>query len=130
MAHDEELRHILGQLGGSRLEDVTDQLIALFRVPAWWEEAFEAHFGAQGASGALPDPATRHAVKACIRTLLTRVHHEERQILLREIERLSEAFLARDMSPAALASARQLYTWLRQGLRQADGEENTPAGER
>jgi len=124
MAQDDELQHILGQLGGGRLEDVTDQLIALFRAPTWWEEAFETQFGAQGSRGAVLDTATRHAVKACIRTLLTRVHHEERQRLLREMEDLSATFFATERCPAEHAAARQLYAVLRQGLRQADGEED------
>lgn len=123
MEKDEALRSIFGQLGGGRLEDVTDQLIALFRAPPWWEDEFEQQFGARGSSGALPDVATREAVKAFIRTLLTRVHHEERQKLLREIERLSTAFLAEHAHPAGLASARHLHAFLLHSLRQADGDD-------
>lgn len=127
MATDDDLQHILGQLGGGRLEDVTDQLIALFRAPTWWEEAFEVQFGTQGSRGAVLDTATRHAVKAFIRTLLTRVHHEARQRLLGEMARLSALFFATEVCPDEHAAARHLDAWLRQGLRQADGEED-PSG--
>src|SRR2546428_8292472 len=79
MDKEADLLKILGTLSGSRLEDVAEQLIAFFRPPEWWEEAFDAYCVAQqGALGALQDAATRDAVKACIRTLLTRAQREER----------------------------------------------------
>ena len=121
MDKDERLRAILGQLRGGRLEDVTDKLLALFRAPDWWEEEFEQHCVARGASGALQDADTCEAVKAFIRALLTRVQHEERQQLLRDIEQISETFFAGVVSPEETTSARQLSAWLLHDLRHKYG---------
>src|SRR5215471_13389837 len=108
MDTDKRLRNILGQLRGGRLEDVADQLMALFRAPEWWEEEFEKQCVARGSIGALQDPDTCDAVKAFIRALLTRAQHEERQKLLLDIERISEAYFAGAASPEETASARNL----------------------
>ena len=121
MDKDDRLRNILGQLRGGRLEDVADKLLALFRAPDWWEEAFEQHCVARGASGALQDADTCEAVKAFIRALLTRVQHEERQQLLMDIARISEAFVAGAASAAETASARQLSAVLLHDLRDKYG---------
>jgi hypothetical protein len=117
MDKDDRLRNILGQLRGGRLEDVADKLLALFRAPDWWEEEFEQHCVARGASGALQDADTCEAVKAFIRALLTRAQHEERQKLLMDIERISETYFASTGSPAETASARQFYAVLLHDLR-------------
>src|SRR5262245_58618970 len=90
MDTDDKLRCIFGNLRGGRLEDVADKLIALFRAPDWWEEAFEQQFMARGSIEAFQDAEKCDAVKAFIRTLLTRAQHEERQQLLTDIERLRE----------------------------------------
>ncbi len=125
MDKDAELLKILGALSGRRIEDIADQLVALFRPPAWWEEAFEAQCEAQGVLSALQDADTRDAVKAWIRTLLTRAHHEACQQVMRAIERRRETVLAGGGSPAAQKIALHLYADLLQELRQHDG---TPPG--
>jgi hypothetical protein len=125
MDKDERLRNILGTLRGGRLEDVADKLLALFRAPEWWEEAFEQQCVARGSLGALQDADTRDAVKAFIRALLTRVQHEERQKLLMDIARISETFVAGAARPEETASARQLAAVLLHDLRHKD--ETPPA---
>jgi hypothetical protein len=121
MDKDDRLRNILGQLRGGRLEDVADKLLALFRAPDWWEEAFEQHCVARGASGVLQDADTCDAVKAFIRALLTRAQHEARQQLLMDIARISETFVAGAASAAETASARQLSAVLLHDLRDKYG---------
>jgi hypothetical protein len=120
MDKDDRLRKILGTLRGGRLEDVADKLLALFRAPEWWEEAFEQQFMARGSRGALQDADTCDAVKAFIRALLTRAHHEARQQLLMDIARISETFFAGAARPEETASARQLYAVLLHDLRHKD----------
>jgi recombinational DNA repair protein RecR len=115
---EEELRKIFGQLSGGRLEDVADKLLALFRAPEWWEAEFDAQFVVRGSIGTLQDADQRDAVKAFIRTLLTRVQHEERQQCVRDIERLRETVLAGAGSPEEQRTARHLYAVLLQTLRQ------------
>ena len=117
MDKDERLVKILGQLRGGRLEDVADKLLALFRAPAWWEEEFDKQFVARGSRGALQDTDTCDAVKAFIRALLTRAHHEERHKLLVDLERISATYFAGARSPEETASARQFYTMLLHNLR-------------
>ena len=121
MDKDDRLRNILGKLSGSRLEDVADKLIALFRAPEWWEEEFEKLFVAPGSRGALQDADTCDAVKAFIRALLTRAQHEERQKLLMDIERISATYFAGAASPEETASARKLSALLLHDLRHKDG---------
>jgi hypothetical protein len=108
MDTDDKLRNILGQLRGGRLEDVADKLIALFRPPEWWEEEFAQQFVVRGSIGAFHDAETCEAVKAFIRTLLTRVQHEARQQLLMDIAQISETFCAGAASPEEAAAARTL----------------------
>ena len=117
MDKDKRRRNILGTLRGRRLEDVADKLLALFRAPEWWEEAFEQQCVARGSRGALQDADTGDAVKAFISALLTRAQHEERQKLLMDIERISETYFASTGSPAETASARQFYAVLLHDLR-------------
>ena len=121
MDKEEDLHSIFRQLSGGRLEDIADKLIALFRVPEWWEEEFDTQFVARGSLGAFQDADKRDAVKAFIRTLLTRAQHEERQKLLLEIDRLSATFFAGGASPGEQAGAQKLYALLLHGLRQQDG---------
>jgi hypothetical protein len=124
-----DLLKILGTLSGSRLEDVAEQLIAFFRPPEWWEEAFDAQCLAQGDLGALQDAATRDAVKACIRTLLTRAQREARQQVIRTIERRRATVLAGAGSPEEHRIAMHLYADLLHALRQHDGAPpDTPEG--
>ena len=103
MDTDDKLRRIFGNLRGGRLEDVADKLIALFREPEWWEEEFEKQFVAHGSIEALQDAEKCDAVKAFIRTLLTRAQHEERQQFLRDIERIQETVFAVAASPEEIA---------------------------
>jgi hypothetical protein len=121
MDKDAELQKILGTLSSRRLEDVAEQLIALFRPPEWWEEAFEAQCGAQGTLRALQDADTRDAVKAWIRTLLTRAQREARQQVIMTIERRRATVLAGTGSPEEHRIAIHLYADLLQELRQPDG---------
>jgi hypothetical protein len=121
MDTDADLLKILGTLSGRRLEDVADQLIALFRPLEWWEEAFEAQCVAQGTLSALQDADTRDAVKAWIRALLTRAQREERQQVMRTIERRRESMLAGRGSPEEQRIALHLYADLLEELRQDDG---------
>ena len=121
MDKDERLQKILAQLSGGRLEEVADKLRALFRQPEWWEEAFDKQFVARGSIGALQDADTCDAVKAFIRTLLTRAHHEARLLLLMDIARISETFCAGAASPEEAASARKLYVLLLHDLRHKYG---------
>ena len=72
---------------------------------------------ARGTRGALQDTDTCDALKAFIRALLTRAHHEERHKLLVDIERISATYFAGAGSPAETASARQFYTVLLHDLR-------------
>jgi hypothetical protein len=125
MDKDADLRKIVGTLSGSRLEDVADQLIALFRAPEWWEEEFEAQCVARGPLGALHDAATRDAVKACIRALLTRAQRAERQKVIVAIEHHRDTVLAGAGSPAEQQTTMHLYADLLQALRHHDG---TPPG--
>jgi len=118
MDKDERLQKILGQLSGGRLEEVADKLIALFRQPEWWEEEFDKQFVARGSIGALQDADPWDAVKAFIRTLLTRAQHEARQQLLMDIARISETFCAGAASPEEAAAARKLSVLLLHDLRQ------------
>src|SRR5215467_15402432 len=117
MDKDDALLKILGRLRGGRLEDVADKLIALFRQPEWWEEEFDKQFVARGSIGVLQDADTGDAVKAFIRTLLTRAQHEARQQLLMDIARISETFCAGAASPEEAASARKLSGLLLHDLR-------------
>src|SRR5262245_644045 len=117
MDKDERLVKIVGQLRGGRLEDVADKLLALFREPEWWEEEFDKQFVARGYRGTLQDTDTCDAVKAFIRALLTRTHHEERHKLLGDIARISAIYFAGAGSPEETASARQFYTMLLHDLR-------------
>jgi len=121
MDKDERLQKILGQLSGGRLEEVADKLIALFRHPEWWEEEVDKQFVARGSIGALQDADTCDAVKAFIRTLLTRAQHEARQQLLMDIARISETFCAGAASPEEAAAARKLAVLLQHDLRQTYG---------
>jgi hypothetical protein len=123
MDKEADLLKILGTLRSSRLEDVAERLIALFRPPEWWEEAFEAHCGAT--LGAWQDTDTRDAVKACIRTLLTRAQHEERQKVIVAIERRRDTVLAGAGSPEEHRIAMHLYADLLHELRHQDA---TPRG--
>jgi len=125
MDKDTELRKILGTLSSRRLEDVAEPLTDLFPPPAWWEEAFEAQCGAEGALRALQDADTRDAVKACIRALLTRAQREERQQVIGIIECHRATVLAGTGSPEEKRIAMRLYADLLQELRQPDG---TPPG--
>ena len=79
MDKEEELIKILGKLSGRSIEDVADKIIALFRAPEWWEEAFDEKFVARGSMEAFQDAEKCDAVKAFISALLTRVTREERQ---------------------------------------------------
>ena len=118
MDTDDKLRSIFGNLRGGRLEDVADKLIALFREPDWWEEDFEKQFVARGSIEALQDTEQCDAVKAFIRTLLTRAQHEERQKLLTDIARLRENCFASAASPEETSAAVKLYDCLLHDLRQ------------
>ena len=120
MDTDDALRKILGRLSGGTLQDVADHLIALFRQPEWWEAAFDAQCVAGGSIGALQDAAQQVAIKASIRTLLTRAHHEERQKLLMDIEGLRDAFCAGGDSAEAHAAVKQFAACLLHALRQQD----------
>lgn len=129
MDKDERLLKILGELSGGRLEDVADKLMALFREPAWWEEEFDKQFVARGTRGALQDPDTWDAVKAFMRALLTRAHHEERHKLLGDMERISATYFAGAGSPEETASARPFSTMLLHDLRhQSETLPATPGG--
>jgi hypothetical protein len=121
MDKDEAFRNILRKLRGGRLEDVADKLMALFREPEWWEEEFDAHFVTRRSLEAFQDAETRDAIKAFISALLTRAQHEERQKLLRDIERLGETFFTSGERPEEPSSARQLYAFLLHALRQQYG---------
>ena len=121
MDKDERLQKILGQLSGGRLEEVADKLIALFRQPEWWEEEFDKQFVARESISALQDADTGEAVKAFIRTLLTRAQQEARQQLLMDIARISETFCAGAASPEEAAAARKLSVLLLHDLRQTYG---------
>jgi hypothetical protein len=121
MDKDDRLRNILGQLRGGRLEDVADKLLALFRAPDWWEEEFEQHCVARGASGVLQDADTCDAVKTFIRTLLMRAQHEARQQLLMDIAQISETYCAGAARPEEAASARHLSALLLHDLRHKYG---------
>jgi hypothetical protein len=116
MDTDDKLRKILGQLRGGRLEDIADKLIALFRPPEWWEEEFAQQFVARGSISAFHDADTCEAVKAFIRTLLTRAQHKARQLLL-DMAQLSETFCAGATSPEEAAAARKLAGVLLHDLR-------------
>jgi hypothetical protein len=118
MDKDEELLRVLGKLRGGRLEDIADNLIALFREPEWWEEEFDAKFVARGSLGAFRDADKRDAVKSFIRALLTRVQQEERQKLIMEIESLRDACITVRENPEEQSSAMKLYAFLLQSLRQ------------
>ena len=118
MDTDDKLRSIFGNLRGGRLEDVADKLIALFREPDWWEEDFEKQFVARGSIEAFQDAEKCDAVKAFIRTLLTRAQHEERQKLLTDIARLRENVFASAASPEETSGAVKLYDCLLHDLRQ------------
>jgi len=126
METDDALRKIFGRLSGGTIEDVADHLMALFHAPEWWEAAFDAQCVAGGSIGALPDAAQQVAIKACIRALLTRAQHEERQLLLRDIEGLREAFCAGGGSPEEHVSVRTFVTFLLHALRQQDGTPSAP----
>jgi hypothetical protein len=121
MDTDDKLCNILGQLRSGRLEDVADKLIALFRPPEWWEEEFEQEFVARGFISALHDADTCEAVKAFIRTLLTRAQHEARQQLLLDMAQISETYCAGATSPEEAAAARQLSALLLHDLRHKYG---------
>jgi hypothetical protein len=121
MDKDERLLKILGQLRGGRLEDVADKLMALFRAPEWWEEEFDKQLVARGSRGALQDTDTCDAIKAFIRTLLTRAQHEARQQLLMDIAQISETFCAGATSPEEAAAARKLAVVLLHDLRHKYG---------
>ena len=121
MDTDDKLRNILGRLSGGRLEDTADKLIALFRSPEWWEEEFEQQFVARGSRGAFHDAETCDAVKAFIRTLLTRTQHEARQQLLMDLAQISETFCAGATSPEEAAAARKLAVVLLHDLRHKYG---------
>ncbi len=129
MDTDETLRHILGTLRGGRLEDVADKLIDLFRAPEWWEAEFEAQCIAGGSIGVLQDAAQHDAVKACIRTLLTRAQHEERQKLIMDIERISEAFFEGGGSPEEHTSVIKFSAFLLHALRQQNESVRTTIDE-
>ena len=118
MDKEEELRKIVGQLSGGRIEDVADKIMAFFRTPEWWEEEFDEKFVARGSMEAFQDADKRDAVKAFISALLTRVKHEERQQVVRDIERLSETFLAGMGSPEETRTAMHLYSLLLHAIRQ------------
>ena len=118
MDKEEELRNIFGQLHGGRLEAVADKLLAFFRPPAWWEAAFDAQFVARGSLEAFQEADKRDAVKAFISALLTRVKHEERQQVVRDMERISDTVLAGMGSPEETRTARHLYAGLLHALRQ------------
>jgi hypothetical protein len=128
MDKDEELLRILGKLRGGRLEDLADNLIALFREPEWWEEEFDAKFVARGSLEAFQDAEKRDAVKSFIRVLLTRAQHEERQKLLMEIERLKDACITVSESPEEQAAAMKLYAFLLYSLRQQAGTPQAKPG--
>src|SRR5262245_55050307 len=117
MDTDDKLRRIFGNLRGGRLEDVADKLIALFRAPDWWEEVFEQQFVARGSIEAFQDAEKCDAVKAFIRTLLTRAQHEAHQQLLTDIERLREHVFAMAASPEETSAAVKLYDVLLHDLR-------------
>jgi len=121
MDTDDKLRNVLGQLRGGRLEDVADKLIALFRPPEWWEEEFEQQFVTRGSIGALHDADTCEAVKAFIRTLLTRAQNEARLLLLMDIAQISEIFCAGAASPEEAAAVRKLSVLLLHDLRHKYG---------
>ncbi len=118
MDKEEGLRKIFGQLRGGSLEDVANKIMAFFRAPEWWEEAFDEQFVARGSMGTFQDAEKRDAVKAFISALLTRVKHEERQKLVMDIESLRETFLDVVGSPEEKMTARQLYAFLLHSLRQ------------
>jgi hypothetical protein len=117
MDKEEELRNIFGQLRGGSLEDVAAKLMAFFRAPEWWEEAFDEQFVVRGSMGAFQDAEKRDAVKAFISALLRRVIHEERQKFVMDIERIRETFLAGVGSPEEQRKARQLYAFLLHAIR-------------
>ena len=121
MDTDHKLRKILGTLRGGRLEDVVDKLLALFREPAWWEEAFAQQFGARGSMGAFQDDDMCDAVKAFIRALLTRTQYEERQQFLRDIVRLQATICAGAERPEEIAAAMQRCVLLLHDLQQKYG---------
>src|SRR5207237_8954458 len=112
----------------SRVEDVADKIIALFRAPEWWEEEFDAQFVARGSIGAFQDAETRDAVKAFSSSLLTRAQQEERQKLIREIESLRDAFFTDGDSPEDKSSAMQLYAFLLNDFRQKYGTPQAKPG--
>ena len=118
MDKEEELRKIFGQLRGGSLEDVADKIMAFFRPPEWWEEAFEEQCVTRGSMGAFQDAEKRDAVKAFISALLTRVKHEERQKLVMDIESIRDTFLEGVGNPEEKRTARQLYAFLLHTIRQ------------
>jgi hypothetical protein len=69
----------------------------------------------------LHDADTCEAVKAFIRTLLTRVQNEARQQLLMDIAQISETFCAGAASPAEAAAVRKLAVLLLHDLRHKYG---------
>ncbi len=120
MDKEEELRTIFGQLSGGSIEDVADKILAFFREPEWWEGEFDEQFVARGSLVALQDTEKRDAVKAFISALLTRVKHEERQKLVRDIERLRDTFLAEVDRPDEKMTAMKLSAFLIHAIRQQD----------
>jgi hypothetical protein len=126
MDTDDKLRQIFGTLRGGRLEDVADKLLALFREPEWWEAEFDKQFVTRGASGALQDVDQCDAVKAFIRTLLTRTQHAERQQFLKDIAQIHATVVAVAERPEETAAVMQRAAVLLHALRQKYG---TPPAE-
>ena len=129
MDKEEELRKILGQLSGGRIEDVADKILAFFRPPEWWEEDFDEQFVARGSMEAFPDAEKRDAVKVFISALLTRVKREERQKFVMDIERIRDTFLEGVGSPEDTMTARQFFSFLLHAMRhQYDIPQGKPEG--
>jgi hypothetical protein len=118
MDKEEELIKILGKLSGRSIEDIADKIIALFRAPEWWEEAFDEKFVARGSMVDFKDLEKCDAVKSFISTLITRVKQEERQKFIMEIESVRDTFLEVVGSSEDTMIAMKLYSFLLSDLRQ------------
>jgi len=118
MDKEEELIKILGKLRGGSIEDIADKLLAFFREPEWWEEAFDEQFVARGSIKAFEDAEKRDAVKSFISALLARVKHEEYQQFIREIEHTKEGCLELGSAPEEKVLAMKLYSFLLNSIRQ------------
>jgi hypothetical protein len=85
---EDELLKILGKLGRGKIEDVADSIIAFFRKPEWWEEEFDKQFVARGSLAVFEDFETRDAVKAFLRSLLTRTKQDAQEEMVKMVTAL------------------------------------------